>query len=154
MTVGSPQSLPPVHCVRVGFHVDLLPISLGRAPHEPKRNYNLGHRSALAWWTVEMSSGQRASIEAHGGGRGQWSRLKPSNGFHFEGLSNFSPSVEMLVQIQEHQSKNTEMKLYKTHIKLVHEWYGTCFQYNVNKSRINHLTPLFVVTMPCACWFS
>ena len=28
------------------------------------------------------------------------------------------------------QSKNIEMK-YKTHIKLVHESYGTCFQYNV-----------------------
>ena len=30
---------------------------------------------------------------------GQCSRLKPSYGFHFEGLSNFSPSVEGLVQI-------------------------------------------------------
>ena len=28
------------------------------------------------------------------------------------------------------QTKNIEMK-YETHIKLVHESYGTCFQYNV-----------------------
>ncbi len=31
----------------------------------------------------------------------QCSRLMPSNDFHFEGLSNFSPSVERLVQIQD-----------------------------------------------------
>jgi hypothetical protein len=50
--------------------------------------------------------------------------------FILEGLSNFSPSIEGLVQIQD-ASKNIEMK-YKTHIKsLVHELYGTCFQYNV-----------------------
>ena len=42
---------------------------------------------------------------------------------------------------------------YKTHIKLVHELYGTCFQYNVNKLRINHLTPLLVVAILYACWF-
>ena len=31
----------------------------------------------------------------------QWSRLKPSYEFHFEGRSNFSPSVERLVRIQD-----------------------------------------------------
>jgi hypothetical protein len=31
----------------------------------------------------------------------QCSRLKPSYEFHYEGLSNFSPSVEVLVQIQD-----------------------------------------------------
>ena len=29
------------------------------------------------------------------------------------------------------KSKNIEIK-YKTHVKLVHELYGTCVQYNVN----------------------
>ena len=29
------------------------------------------------------------------------------------------------------KSKNIEMK-YKTHVKLVHELYGTCVQYNVD----------------------
>ena len=48
------------------------------------------------------------------------------------------------------QYENIEMK-YKTHIKLVHELYGTCFQYNV-KLRINYVS-LLVVTMPYACWF-
>ena len=56
----------------------------------------------------------------------QCSRLKPSYEFHFEGLSNFSPSVEVLVQIQ----KYIEMKC-KTHIKLAHELYDTFFLYNV-----------------------
>ena len=31
----------------------------------------------------------------------QCSRSKPSYEFHFEGVSNFSPSVERLVQIQD-----------------------------------------------------
>ena len=61
---------------------------------------------------------------------GQCSRLKPSYEFHFEGLSNLSALVEGLVQIQDVKSKNIEMK-YKTHIKLVHKFYGACFQYNV-----------------------
>ena len=50
------------------------------------------------------------------------------------------------------QSKNIEMK-YKTRIELVHDIYGTCFQYNVKRLRINHLTPPLVVTMPYTCWF-
>ena len=48
----------------------------------------------------------------------QCSRLKHSYEFHFEGLSNFSSSIERLLQIQR-QSKNIEMK-YKIHIELVH----------------------------------
>ena len=40
----------------------------------------------------------------------------------------------------------------QTHIKLVHEFYGTCFQYKCGKTRINHLTPLLVVTMSYTCW--
>ena len=54
-----------------------------------------------------------------------------------------------------HQSKNLEMK-YKTHIKLVHESYGTYFQYNpiqCEESRIKRLTLLLGVTLPFACWF-
>ena len=36
------------------------------------------------------------------------------------------------------QSKNIELK-YETHIKLVHELCGTCFQYNVHEElRMNH----------------
>ena len=49
------------------------------------------------------------------------------------------------------QFKNIEMK-YNTHIKHVHELYGTCFKY-INHLRINHLTLLLIVIMPCACWF-
>ena len=40
---------------------------------------------------------------------------------------------------------------YKTHIKLVHELYGTCFQYNVKSKESTILTRLFVVTMPYGC---
>ena len=41
---------------------------------------------------------------------------------------------------------------YKTHIKLVHELYGTYMQYKQSEEiKINHLTPLLVVTMPYAC---
>ena len=58
----------------------------------------------------------------------QWSRLKPSYEFHFEGLLYFSASVEGLVQIQEIQEYRNEIQ---THIKLVHELYGEGFQYNV-----------------------
>ena len=42
---------------------------------------------------------------------------------------------------------------YETHIKLAHELYGACLQYNVNKLRNNHVTSLIVVTTPYACWF-
>ena len=44
------------------------------------------------------------------------------------------------------QSKNIEMKC-KTHIKLVHELYATCFPTQCEKLRINHLTPFVVVTL-------
>ena len=37
-----------------------------------------------------------------------------------------------LVSNPRRQSMNIEMK-YKAHIKLVHELYGTCLQYNVKK---------------------
>jgi hypothetical protein len=57
----------------------------------------------------------------------QHSRLKPSHEFHFEGLSNFSSSVEGLVQIQDVDPKNNIEMKHKTHIKLVHGLYGTCF---------------------------
>ena len=50
------------------------------------------------------------------------------------------------------QSKNIEME-YKTHIKLVHELNGTWFLVQREELRINHLTPLLVVTMLYACWF-
>ena len=43
---------------------------------------------------------------------------------------------------------------HKTHIKVVHELYGTCFQHNMKNLGIHHLTPLLVLTMPSACWFS
>ena len=58
-----------------------------------------------------------------------------------------------LVQIQDVDARVHKMK-YRTRIKLVHELYGTCFQYNVNQeSRIDHLTLLLVVTMSYACGF-
>ena len=50
------------------------------------------------------------------------------------------------------QSKSIEMK-YKTHIKLVHELYGPCVPVHCEELRINHSTPLLVVSMPYACWF-
>ena len=53
-------------------------------------------------------------------------KIEASYEFDFEGLSNFSPSVEGMVR----QSKNIEIK-YKTHIKRVHDVCDTCFQYNV-----------------------
>ena len=43
---------------------------------------------------------------------------------------------------------------YITRIKLLHELYGTCFQYNViQELRFDHLTLLLVVTMSYACGF-
>ena len=42
--------------------------------------------------------------------RNQCSRVKPSHEFHFGGLSNFNPLVEGLVQIQDVNLKNIEMK--------------------------------------------
>ena len=51
--------------------------------------------------------------------------------FHFEGLSNFSPLVEELAQIQDANPRiYIEMK-YKTLNKCVHELYDTCFHYGV-----------------------
>ena len=47
-----------------------------------------------------------------------------------KGSQNSGFSGEEPVSNPRHQSKNIEMK-YKIHIKLVHESYGTCFQYNV-----------------------
>ena len=61
------------------------------------------------------------------------SRLKPSSEFHFEGLSYLSLSIEGKGWFKlnpRRQSKNIEMK-YKTHMALVHELNGTCFQYNM-----------------------
>ena len=55
---------------------------------------------------------------------------KLSYEFHFEGLWDFSASVEGLVQIQDVDLRNIEMK-YEIRIELVHELYGTCFQYDV-----------------------
>jgi len=60
---------------------------------------------------------------------GQCSRLKPSYEFHLKG-SQFS-ALQLKRWFKSKMSiKNIEMK-YKTHIKLVHELYGTCFMYNV-----------------------
>ena len=74
--------------------------------------YSLSLITLKIWW---------ASGGCH---QGQCSKLKPSYEFHVEGLSNFSPPN------LRRQSKNIKMR-YKTHIKFVHELYGTCFQYNV-----------------------
>ena len=50
--------------------------------------------------------------------------------------------------IQEYRNANTKVIL-----KLVHEFYGACFQVQCEEVRINHLTLLLVMTMPYACWF-
>jgi hypothetical protein len=63
-------------------------------------------------------------------GQKECSSLKHVYEFHLEGLSHCSPSIERASSNPRRQSKNIEMK-YKTHIKLVHELFGTCFQYNV-----------------------
>jgi hypothetical protein len=62
-----------------------------------------------------------------------------------EGLSNFSPSVERLIQSQD---VNQELNLYQTCAWIM--WY--MFLVQCEESRINHLTPLLVETMPYACW--
>ena len=49
----------------------------------------------VGWWVGDDPTNIRTTVGSY-----QWSRLKPSNEFHFEGLSNFSLSVEGLVQIQ------------------------------------------------------
>ena len=48
-------------------------------------------------------------------------------------VQDWSPHLSFILkgsQISAFQSKNIEMK-YKTHVKRVHDLYGTCFQYNV-----------------------
>ena len=57
---------------------------------------------------------------------GQCWRLKPSYEFHFEGLSNFSPSVEGLVQIWD-----VNPRIYKWSIKLI---LNLCMNYMVHVS--------------------
>ena len=85
-------------------------------------------------------------------GANQCTRLKPSYEFHFWRALKIS-TLQLKGWFKSRlQSKNIKMK-YKIHIKVVHELCGTCFRYNVEKFRINHLTPLLVVTMPYACWF-
>ena len=42
---------------------------------------------------------------------------------------------------------------YKTYIKLVHGLYWCMFPIRCEELRINHLTPLFLVTIPYTCWF-
>jgi hypothetical protein len=56
----------------------------------------------------------------------QYSRLKPSYKFHFEGLSNFSPLVEELVQIQD-----INPRIQKWNIKLIS---NLCMYYMVHVS--------------------
>jgi hypothetical protein len=59
------------------------------------------------------------------------SKIEAFYEFRFEGLSNFSPSIkDVFGSNPRRRSKNIELK-YKTHVKLAHELYGTCFQYNV-----------------------
>ena len=65
----------------------------------------------------------------------RWSRLK-SYEFHCEGLSNFSPSAETLVQIQ-HSYSNLCMNS---------KWYMLLIR--CEELRINHLTPLLVIKCP------
>ena len=60
----------------------------------------------------------------------QYLRSKPSYEFHFEGFIKFQLFGGRVGSNPRCQSKNIEMK-YKTHIELVHELYGTCFQHNV-----------------------
>ena len=81
----------------------------------------------------------------------QCSRLKPSYESHFEGLSNFSPSVKGLVQNQDINPRiqKWNKNLCQTCAWII--WY--MFLVRCEEWRINHLTPLLVVTMPYACWF-
>ena len=56
----------------------------------------------FAWrFSERVSNSACVTVSCHENGRSQWSRLKPSHEFHFEWLSNFSPSVEGLVLIQD-----------------------------------------------------
>ena len=57
-------------------------------------------------------------------------KIEASYEFHFEGLSNFNLFSWRARSNPRRQSKNIEMK-YKTHTKIVHVLYGTCFQCNV-----------------------
>ena len=84
--------------------------------------------------------------------RMQCSRLKPSYEFHFEGLSNFNSSIKGLVRIQD-----VNLRILKWNTKLIlnlcnnYIWYTLPIQ--CEESRINHLTPLLIMTVPYACWF-
>ena len=63
----------------------------------------------------------RINPRAHQSSSNQWSRLEPSDEFHFEGLLNLSPSVERLVQIQEYKNEILILNL------CINHEYGTCF---------------------------
>ena len=69
----------------------------------------------------------------------------------FRRVLKFQPFFRSASSNPRRQSKNIKMR-YKTHIKLVHEFYGTCIPVHCEELRINHLTPLLVVTMPYTCW--
>ena len=74
--------------------------------------------------------------------------------FSFWSALKFWPFSWTVGSNPRRQPKNIQMK-YKTHIKLVHELHGTCFQYNVKNQQHStiYLTSLLVVTMPYTCWF-
>ena len=81
-------------------------------------------------------------------GTNQWSRLKRSYGFHFEGLAlQLKGWFKSKTSFQEYKKRNKKLTLklcmnYRVHV-LSTRW----------RIKNNHLTPLLVVTMPYACCF-
>ena len=74
----------------------------------------------------------------------KWSRLKPSYEFHFEGLSNYSSSVEGLVQIQDASARIYIAMNYKTLVQIVHDLDGNLHVFNTmwrNRNETSDSTP-------------
>ena len=74
------------------------------------------------------------------------------SGVKIEGIVWVELSFEGLVQIQDVNPRNVDMG-YETHIKVCAWSIRYMFRVRCEGLRINHLTPLLVVTMPSyACW--
>jgi hypothetical protein len=94
-------------------------VSVHRATHFTTRWWNLGIPcTTWRWWWWSSSSSLLPVF-----------KIEALIWVSFCKALNFQPSGSRVGSSPIHQPKNIKMK-YKTHVKLVHELYGACFQYN------------------------
>jgi hypothetical protein len=92
-------------------------------------------RGGPVWWmkSNEKDEPLLSSIGCERGAQFIVQDRSPHKSSHFEEFSNFSPSAKRVGSNPRRQFKNIEIK-YKTRVKLVHELYDICFQYNVKEN--------------------